>query len=288
MRVMAQLDDLQVDMAGCLVGVFAVLWLTKTGLPPEDPGRQMVDLEVRVAAAEKFVWAIAPSSSLPAEISKVGKRRTGHYSSLLDNEKRKLLEKLLGEWEGLDVTASVTGKPTLPPRPLSSAGAPKWSIDDHVDLLPVPGVRNARGRGALGSASDELVYYWETDSSFIAAFRATFDPAELHGDTISIQVSNPEGHDSSVDTEDGKVYLYRLLPRWEVLVGGHRISPAPDYSRATMEDLRGMRLRRQAVLPSRCDQQNYEIVIDETGTRFTLAIQDKIYQGPNECLVLTP
>ena len=269
---MASLDDLQVDMAGCLVGVFAVLWLTKTGLPQEEPGRELVDLEVRVAAAEKFIWL--DEGPLPSEKIYIGHDGQSHVSpSPTELAKRQLLGSLQHKWEGLDATSSQTPSPVFAAKPLSSATGVKRSIDDDVIVLP-----------SHGNQSLKPLYYWEADSRFTTAFRATFDPSQLQSESIGLQVTNPAGHPVVVD---GK-YLYRLLPRWEVIVGGRHIEPAPDFGRATIEDLARSMLPVRQYAASRCDRQQYAIALDQMGTRFLLTIQDNVYQGPKECKVVAP
>lgn len=268
---MARLDDLQVDMAGCLVGVFAVLWLTKTGLPQEEPGRDLVDLEVRVTAAEKFVWL--DERPIPYERLFGNPDGQSHRFSSADLAKRQLLGSLQHKWEGLDATGSRI-RSSVAAKPLSSATGMKRSTDDDV-ILPPPFGRDQ---------PNKPIYYWEADSKFTTAFRATFDTSQLQSDSIELQVTNPSGHPVVVDG----AYLYRLLPRWEVIVGGRHIEPAPDFERATMEDLaRSMRPIRQRAA-SRCDRQQYAIAVDQIGARFTLTIQDKVYQGPSECMVWAP
>ena len=259
-------------MAGCLVGVFAVLWLTKTGLPQEEPGRELVDLEVRVAAAEKFVWL--DKRPIPFENLYFNVDAKSHWFSSTDLAKRQLLGGLQQKWEGLDATSSQTPSPAFAMKPLSSATGIKRSNDDDVMLLPPSRV----------DRPSKPVYYWETDSRFTTAFRATFDVTQLQSDSIQLQVTNPAGHPVVVDG----AYLYRLLPRWEVIVGGRHIEPAPDFSRASMDDLARSKRPIRQLVGSRCDRQQYTIALDQIGARFLLTIQDNIYQGPEECKVWAP
>lgn len=188
---MASTDDIQMDIAGCLLGVFAVLWMTKSGNPPEDPSGP-VDLEIRIRPAE--IWHM--------HMSDHGEHANPGADPIFQSDVFEDVAAFLGGSTLVESTSHVLKDPPQCALKDVPAGVSAVKLTEERSLGITRGQVFVPGRRAQLSCS----------------LRVEPDQLSSGGLALQLKAASANGRIGMDGTEP--ILLYSPPARWEIMVGG--------------------------------------------------------------------